>query len=202
MDSSDDEGATALADAKAALRQRMLAARKARPVAERRVEDEARAVALAAWLAPYRRVALYASKEPEPDVMAVLGDFDGEVLLPVLGRRDDGTPRREPDWAWWGGPDQMRVGIWGIQEPTTSPLGPGGLALVDAVVCSGLAVDRDGYRCGVGGGWYDRALLHRRPGVPVVIAVNASEVIDAVPHGPLDVRVDAIATGEGVVALH
>lgn len=202
MTTLGEEGAAALAAAKAELRRRVLAARKGRPETERRAEDEARAAALEAWLAPFARVALYASKPPEPDVTMLLDRLGCDVLLPVLGRRDDGTPRREPDWAWYDGPGSMREGIWGIQEPSTPPLGAEGLALIDAVVCSGLAVDGDGYRCGVGGAWYDRALLHRREGVPVVIALNASEVVDRVPREHWDARVDAVATGEGVRRLH
>ena len=46
-------------------------------------------------------------------------------------------------------------------------------------IAPALAVDTTGARLGQGGGWYDRALEHLRPGVPVVALVFPEELYDA-----------------------
>jgi 5-formyltetrahydrofolate cyclo-ligase len=55
-----------------------------------------------------------------------------------------------------------------------------------------------------GGGWYDRALLHRRPGVPVLAMVYEGELLedcDVVPVVGHDVPVDGVITPAGVVSF-
>ena len=48
-------------------------------------------------------------------------------------------------------------------------------------------------RTGTGGGWFDRALLHRRPGTPVLVLLNDDEV-QAQPQLPHDQTVDWLVT--------
>ncbi|MFD0866860.1 5-formyltetrahydrofolate cyclo-ligase, partial [Tessaracoccus lubricantis] len=64
-----------------------------------------------------------------------------------------------------------------------------------------LAVGRDGTRLGTGGGWYDRALPHRRPGALLVALAREDEVLDTVPTLPHDVSVDGWATELGWVIV-
>jgi len=71
----------------------------------------------------------------------------------------------------------------------------------DGVVVPCLAVSRDGSRLGMGGGWYDRALRHRRPGTPVWALANADEVLPALPSEPHDLPVDAVVTENGFTRL-
>lgn len=147
-------------------------------------------------------VACYLSRPPEPDSIRLVDWLFGSgrrVLVPVVGPRPDGTPRHEPDWAWFEG--TTRPGLWGIPEPDGIPLGPAALAGVDLVICSALAVSRSGHRLGVGGGWFDRALPARRPGTPVWALVRSGEVVDDVPWDAGDERVDAALTPEGLVGL-
>jgi len=63
------------------------------------------------------------------------------------------------------------------------------------------AVSRDGTRLGMGGGWYDRALHHRRPGTPVWALANSDEVLPRLPHEPHDLPVDAVITEDGFTRL-
>ncbi|MDQ2624497.1 MAG: 5-formyltetrahydrofolate cyclo-ligase, partial [Actinomycetota bacterium] len=69
------------------------------------------------------------------------------------------------------------------------------------VLAPALAVDTAGNRLGNGGGWYDRALEHARPDVPVIALVHAEEIYDGdeypLPVEAHDRRVDAVATPEG-----
>ena len=119
-------------------------------------------------------IALYASRKQEPGTLIAIRrllELGWQVLLPKLSK--------EPDWAWATG--ELRPGWAGIPEPTDQGLGIGSLALADVIVVPCLAVSRDGTRLGMGGGWYDRALHHRRPGTPVWALANSDEVLPRYP---------------------
>ena len=76
-----------------------------------------------------------------------------------------------------------------------------GLVDADVVIAPALAVDSNGVRLGQGGGWYDRALEHVRPGTKVIAVVFPEEVYDAtdrpLPLEKHDRTVDAVATPLG-----
>ena len=81
-------------------------------------------------------------------------------------------------------------------QPDGEMLGAESLKEADLIAIPALAASVDGTRLGQGGGWYDRALTHRSPGVPVVTAIFDDEVLEAgiIPAEPHDVPVDAIVT--------
>jgi 5-formyltetrahydrofolate cyclo-ligase len=86
---------------------------------------------------------------------------------------------------------------FGAREPT----GPGlaGAEEMDLVITPGVAFDRSGARVGYGGGFYDRLLTRTRPGVPAVAVAFGLQVVDEVPQGRTDRRVDAIVTEDHVI---
>lgn len=161
-------------------------------------DDTARRTALALEAcAGHEVVACYASAGDEPDtwpLIDALAVAGVEVLLPVLGRRADGSVRHDPDWARYTGRSALREGLWGILEPTGRALGAGGIAQASFVWCSALAATPAGARLGMGGGWYDRALLQAAFGATLGALVREDEVLDAVPIEPWDRRVDLIVT--------
>ena len=144
-------------------------------------------------------VATYAARPFEPgtaDLLERLAARGARTLLPVLGV---GLRR---DWAEYAGPEDLQVRAPGRPpEPGTDALGPEALQHADVVIAPALAVDSRGVRLGQGGGWYDRALEHTRPGVKVVALVFPEEVYDAtdrpLPREPHDRTVDAVATPLG-----
>lgn len=69
---------------------------------------------------------------------------------------------------------------------------------VDVVIVPGVAFDRRGGRVGYGGGFYDR-LFSRAPTVPAVAVAFAVQLVDEVPQGRSDRRVDAIVTEDEVI---
>jgi 5-formyltetrahydrofolate cyclo-ligase len=69
---------------------------------------------------------------------------------------------------------------------------------VDVVIVPGVAFDRRGGRVGYGGGFYDR-LFSRAPAVPTVAVAFAVQLVDEVPEGRSDRRVDAIVTEDEVI---
>lgn len=70
---------------------------------------------------------------------------------------------------------------------------------VDVVIAPGVAFDRRGARVGYGGGFYDRFLSRTRPDAPVVAIAFSVQIVDEVPEGRGDRRVDAIVTEDEVI---
>lgn len=134
-------------------------------------------------------IATYASRSDEPDTMALieaLSERGARVLLPVL--------TTEADWAWYESPDQLSPGPRGIPQPRGVRLGAQALALADWIWLPGLAGTPNGDRLGTGGGWYDRALAHSRPGTPRAMLLNDSEILADLPVDVWDEPVDLLVT--------
>lgn len=180
---------------KRALRERLLASRRARSVETRAaVADAVRDHALAhAPIARARRVALYRSMAAEPGtgpLLEALTQRGAEVWLPVVAsghglewvRHDPSSPL-------------VRSGL-GIEEPQGERHGPLADLDVDVVLAPALAVDHAGHRLGRGAGYYDRALV----GVTatLIAIVHADELLPELPAESHDVSVSAALTEQGV----
>ena len=146
-----------------------------------------------------RTVAAYVSRPAEPATVPLLERLAARgtrVLLPVLGT---GLQR---EWAWFTTAEELQVRAPGRPpEPGGPTVGVEALAEVDAVVVPALAVDTTGARLGQGGGWYDRVLVHARPGTCVIAMVFPDEIYDhttrPLPQQPHDHPVDIVATPTG-----
>jgi 5-formyltetrahydrofolate cyclo-ligase len=189
---------------KAALRDRLLAARRAlsaevRAAAARRVQAALTAV-LAARSGPVT-VTGYVPLGAEPggpDLPAVLAGAlpaGGRLLLPVL------LPDRSLDWVRYEPATVLAADAW--RSPPGARLGPAAIGAATLVVTPALAVDRRGVRLGRGGGSYDRALARVAPGTPVVALLHDGELLDEdLPAEPHDRRVSAVVTPSlGLVPL-
>ncbi|MCZ2817725.1 5-formyltetrahydrofolate cyclo-ligase [Modestobacter sp. VKM Ac-2984] len=173
--------------AKATLRATLLAGRAARSPAARAAAADALATALADRLGGTSVTAAYVPATEEPGAGRLPDALPGRLLLPVVPARG-----RELSWAEHDG--RLTPGRFGLQEPTGPRLPPGALAAADVVVVPALAVAADGTRLGRGGGYYDRALAHARPGATLVAVVFDEEFVDQLPAGPHDRRVTAVVT--------
>lgn len=81
------------------------------------------------------------------------------------------------------------------QEPDTVTLPAETLRDADLILVPALAVDHNGTRLGRGGGWYDRALAHRRPDVRIIAVCWPWECVGkALPCLPHDLPVDGVLT--------
>ena len=150
--------------------------------------------ALASSMGGVTLPALFAPTPLEPDMSLALGLFP-RALLPVL-LDEAGAPLSEPRWGLWeAGRALVTLGRPPAQ-PDGEARGAESLKEADLIVIPALAASADGTRLGQGGGWYDRALVHRCPGTPVVAAIFDDEVLEAgvIPAEPHDVPVDAIVT--------
>ena len=68
------------------------------------------------------------------------------------------------------------------------------VAELDLIVVPGVAFDRSCGRVGYGGGFYDRLLERRRVGVAAIAIAFALQIVDRVPTGAIDRRIDGVVT--------
>jgi 5-formyltetrahydrofolate cyclo-ligase len=180
-------------DAKSALRARNLDRRRARPRAERDAAAAAVAAALLRGLAGTRVFAAYVPEPDEPGhgrLPAAFTQLGARVLLPVV-------PPEGAELGWAVDTGRLAPGRFGLLEPVGHRLGPTAIGTADVVVLPALAVSRDGVRLGRGGGYYDRALRHVRPGAALVAVVFDDELLDHLPAESHDQRVTAVVTPSG-----
>ena len=150
--------------------------------------------ALASSMGGVALPALFVPTPLEPDMSLTLGLFE-RALLPVL-LDEAGAPLGTPHWGLW----EAGRALVALGRPPAQPEGEAwgaeSLKEADLIVIPALAASADGTRLGQGGGWYDRALMHRSPGVPVVAVIFDDEVREPgiIPAEPHDVPVDAIVT--------
>jgi 5-formyltetrahydrofolate cyclo-ligase len=123
--------------------------------------------------------------EPDttPMLTAVLADGK-RLALPRTGRGEMHAVEVTASTA-------LEPSQFGIPEP------PAGLpvlepAVVGVVIVPGLAFDRDGYRVGYGGGFYDRYLALLPVGTPTIGVCFAEQMVDRVPREPFDLPVTIV----------
>jgi 5-formyltetrahydrofolate cyclo-ligase len=181
---------------KAAVRDRLLAARRQLTAADR--AGAARDIRDAILSMPETQmagtVAAYYSVGSEPDthgLLFALWKRGSYVVLPIL------LPGGDLDWASYEGPESLRPGPRGLTEPAEPPRGVSAISSADLVLVPALAVDHAGMRLGRGGGSYDRALARVGTPVPTVALVYDSEFVPHVPFGQHDQRVRMIARPAG-----
>lgn len=188
------------AAAKAALRARMRQCRSALAA------DASRHAALSAALQrrlldsdiwrKSRTVMLYCAVRGEVDTSLLLAEAWAKGKTVLLPRCRPGEPGRM-DFAACSGPDGLVPAGMGIPEPT-GPACPPEETQDALIVTPGLAFDRQGYRLGYGGGYYDRLLDGRRPSVGLVFAAH---LLDRVPREPWDRPVDGLCSEESLTWL-
>ena len=144
--------------------------------------------------------ALFVPTPLEPDLSLTLGAFD-HALLPVLFD-EAGAPYRSPRWGLWEAGQALVTLGRPPAQPCGEAMGAESLTEADLIVIPALAASADGARLGQGGGWYDRALTHRSPGVPVVAVIFDDEVLDAgeIPTEAHDVPINMIITPTRTIA--
>jgi 5-formyltetrahydrofolate cyclo-ligase len=133
--------------------------------------------------------------QSEIDTRPLLGKLAGDgwqTCLPiVLGT---GLPLEFRRWLP-GAP--TIAGVWNIPRP------PEDAEVVDpdVLIIPMLAFDRQGYRLGYGGGFYDRTLEKLRvlKKITAIGVAYAAQEMDAVPHGDHDQPLDYIMTEHEVI---
>jgi 5-formyltetrahydrofolate cyclo-ligase len=187
---------------KAALRERLLAARRAVTDDVRAAESQSLVEHIDA-LVSGGVVCAYVPVGAEPgsiELLDALLRHADRVLLPVArtGADDSSTAMQ------WGEyrPGELVNARFGLLEPAGPWLPPDAVTDADVVIVPALAVDRSGARLGRGRGFYDRTLVLRDPRARLIAIVRDEELLAEVPHEPHDVPMThALTPGRGLVEL-
>jgi 5-formyltetrahydrofolate cyclo-ligase len=184
------------------LRRDLRAARAALPRAALSLAAQRHILGDPAWEGA-RVVALYM---PMPEEM------DTALLWHAAARRSKqtwlprclNTPQAGADleFALCPSPSRLRPGAFGILEPDESCPGLPEDAAPDLMIVPGLAFDRQGFRLGYGGGYYDRCLARPSWAGARLLGLAASALIlDKLPHDAWDRPVHGLATEQGITWL-
>ena len=194
MTSGAASSSEAIKQAKAALRQQVLARRDAVDVATRNHNSKAITEKLRV-LPAYRAaktVAAYASFGSELDtgefLVGILEDGK-QLLLPWINRAQRVLELRQVIDLH----ADLVAGVWGIREPAERCL-LASPATIEFMLVPGVAFTTDGARLGYGGGFYDRLLASFDRRIARVAAAFELQVVGQLPEGPHDQRVDMVVT--------
>ena len=177
---------------RAAERTRLLAARTALPLAQRRAQDQriTELLLLGFPALAHATVAFYWPMKGEFDPRAAIERWraaGARAALPVVEKKAHPLVFRE----WW--PEVATVpGVFNLPVPQSAAVVP------DAALIPPVGFDAAGYRLGYGGGYFDRTLAALDP-QPLKIAV-AREVcrMPTIHPQPYDIPMDFVVTEAGV----
>ncbi len=188
-----------LIEDKRTLRSAMLAWRGGLDEAERRAAADG---LLATWRheQPVEAPAIVSGFWPikdELDIRPLLIELISQgcqVVLPVVQGKGQPLLFR----AWRPG-DALEAGVFGTLQPSArrETLEP------QVLIVPLLACDREGWRLGYGGGFYDRTLagLRSRRRVTAIGVGFDAQLVDDVPHGASDERLDWLLTDRRACAF-
>lgn len=196
-----------LSDQKKALRTRLAAQRAAlAPEIARAAAQaaQARLLGLDRWREA-GTVALYMAfrtEMPAEGLLKAAWAAGKRVLLPRCRpcRRDDAPGEPEMDLAAVACLDELKKGAFGILEPDPATCPAEEELAPDLLVTPALAFDRQGFRLGYGGGYYDRYLA--RPALNNAFCVGlgyALQLLDRLPREPWDRPLHCICTEEEII---
>jgi 5-formyltetrahydrofolate cyclo-ligase len=72
--------------------------------------------------------------------------------------------------------------------------------LYDLVIVPTLAFDKQGFRLGWGGGFYDKFLAGQKKALKVGLAPSSAIVTDGIPYEPHDIALDIVITEKGIIS--
>lgn len=134
-----------------------------------------------------KSVSVYWPMRGEPDLRPFMEELEkagGHGLLPVVP-----APKTPMIFKPWKTGEPLEKGIWNIPVPATSET-----AVPDICLAPVIGYDKQNYRLGYGGGFFDRTLASFAK-KPTVIGVGyrmqAIETIHPLPH---DIAMDVIVT--------
>lgn len=195
MTPEGDAPARRLKQVKRAMRREVLARRDALTQAERVSKSSAITERLLALpeIEAARTTMLFWSFGSEVDTSLMIERLAAEGRQIVLPRIESG----EALPVTYRPGDPVSGTAFGAMEPSAGVvLDPEHL---DAVVTPGVAFDRSCNRIGYGGGFYDRLLRRARIDVATIAVGFTVQLVDAVPAGHQDRRVDILVTEEEVI---
>lgn len=176
-------------------RERLLGMRMALPADARQAETQAICAALDRLLPAHDSllISVYWPIKGEPDLRAWMRERaqgGTRIALPVAVGLGQPLTFRE-----WHPEARMAYGLWRIPYPAETA------EVIPSVVLAPLVgFDRQGYRLGYGGGFFDRTLAQLRPRPRAIGLGYACCAIGTIYPQPHDIPMDEIVTGASTAA--
>jgi 5-formyltetrahydrofolate cyclo-ligase len=161
----------------------------------------ARVISATGWLAPGKRIGLYASMPHElgtAPLIELARRRGCEIFLPRI------VSMRARRMAFVPFGARGRFHRFGMHEPWSTEFFPA--RFLDTIFVPSLGLDLRGARLGFGAGFYDRVLEFRRVrrhwrGPRLVGLAYSFQVVPRIPVAPTDVFMDVLATDKGIYEL-
>ncbi len=93
---------------------------------------------------------------------------------------------------------ELKLSKYGILEPDPKLHPEVNLSLIDFVLTPGVAFDKNGFRLGYGGGFYDRFFEKLNPEVPKFGIAFSIQQLDSIPVEAHDLPLTALITEKGL----
>ena len=128
-----------------------------------------------------KNVMLYYPMKYELNLLPLLEDDKNFYLPAVYGENLLVCPYKNGD--------SLKTSVFGTKEPSTEPVLP---EILDLVIVPALAADKNNFRLGYGGGFYDRFLARNK--IYSIAPVPAELFINHIPAEKFDIPVDIVVT--------
>ncbi len=172
-------------------RQRLLVLRTGAPPAERRLWGQAIEARLRALLTERPSITLgvywpfQAEFDPRPVIDWLIAEGSAVALPAVVDKKGPLEYR-----AWRPG-EPLVDGVWNIPIPKNRDI-----VIPQAVLAPLVGFDRDCYRLGYGGGYFDRTLAALSP-LAIGVGFELSQIETIYPQ-PFDIPMDVVVTEAGI----
>ncbi|WP_028844495.1 5-formyltetrahydrofolate cyclo-ligase [Thermodesulfovibrio thiophilus] len=141
-----------------------------------------------------KSILLYASFGSEVDTWMIFQYCINKSIKTAFPKVNKKSNRLELFWV--DKIEELTPGYKLILEPSTSKRAL--IENIDVIAVPGVAFDKQCFRIGYGGGFYDRLLLHKK-GFAIGLAYE-EQIVDKLPVLAHDKRVDLIITDERVIS--
>lgn len=138
-------------------------------------------------------IGLYHALFDEPSLQYILDEFADRKEL-YLPRCESAT---EIEFFRFRGPEDLRIGAFGIEEPQADPSEAVDPSALDMILVPATVYDAKGIRLGRGKGYYDRYLPRAENAFQMGVTYGLLEV-DTLPSDPWDRAVDMVVEPKGI----
>lgn len=96
--------------------------------------------------------------------------------------------------------EQLEVAFYNLLEPKPELTKKISKNAMELLVVPGILFDKNGYRIGFGGGYYDRFLVNYQHATASLC--STFQLVDQVPHDHYDIRVNHLITENGILSTN
>lgn len=96
--------------------------------------------------------------------------------------------------------NELVIGYYNILTPKSQYIRRVSPSIVDLVIVPGAVFDKDGYRIGYGGGYYDRFLKKLNKDAVTIGFAYDFQLVDSLPRSKYDIPVDYILTEKQLIS--